>query len=435
MLNQRSRERAQRFWRGSFASILRGNLGIASLGLIAGLLLARTLAPEGRGLLAIALVWPAIAVTFVGLPGTQAVAFLAAQHPERRGDVIREALAQTIVTSGVILVLGIGGSVLIAKDDPDFLAALVIAFASTPFLLYAGVGQGVLNATNLKRWSRQRLIQPGVNAVAILAVAASGHLTLLTAALVFLASQVAAATRVWWRVLRRYRATSDSGDPSLRRQILRYGLASNLAGSAKITNARLDLATIGLFVSASQVGLYAVATSLAGYLVPLATAAAPWVFPRLARSAPTMESWLEARRAIRTSALLATAGAVVLAGLAPLLLGRVLGSEWLSALVPLWILLAAAVVQSVRHTLFSIASAYNRPGLTAQSEGIAAVVTLALLWPLVHLLGISGAALVSLIAYTTSTVLLYRGARQIARTGVPASSSEVARLPVPDPGA
>ena len=95
--------------------------------------------------------------------------------------------------------------------------------------------------------------------------------------------------------------------------------------------------------------------------------------------------------------------------LAPLLLGRVLGPEWLAALVPLWILLVGAVVQAVRQTLISIASAYNRPGLTAQSEGVAAIVTVGALWPMVHFFGINGAAIVSVVAYSTSALLLLSG--------------------------
>ena len=79
----------------------------------------------------------------------------------------------------------------------------------------------------------------------------------------------------------------------------------------------------------------------------------------------------------------------------------------------LWILLVGSVVQAARQTLISVASAFNRPGLTAQSEGVAAVVTVGALWPMVHLLGINGAAIVTLLAYVTSTALLYGG---IART-------------------
>lgn len=406
--------RGRRLWRGDLASILRGNVGLTVLGLAAGLLMARVLEPEGRGLLAIALVWPGIAVTLLGLPGNQAVAFFAARHPERHGAVVRVALEMTVVSSVVIIALGVAGSYLV-QDQAVLFAALIIAFTGTPFMLVTGIGRGLLKVTDLKRWSRQRLIQPGFYTASVLVVALTGRLTVITGALIFSASHLVSAIWVWRAVLK---ATGVQRGPDLaflRRGTFVYGLKSSVAGSAQITNARLDVAVIGLVVPASQVGLYAVAASLAGYIVPLATAAAPWVFPRLARSAPTSRSWSTARRAIRLSAAMAMGGALILGGLAPLVLGRVLGQEWLAALVPLWILLGGAVVQAVRQTLISIASAYNRPGLTAQSEGVAAVLTVSALWPMVHFFGINGAAMVSVVAYTISALLLYRAVTRTVR--------------------
>lgn len=394
------------------------------LGLIAGLVLAKALAPDGRGLLAIATVWPGIAVTLLGLPGNQAVAFFAARRPGSRSQVVWVACEQTAATGVLILVIGLGGGWVLLHDNSQLLLAMLVAFLGTPFLLITGIGRGLLKVTDLRSWSRQRLAQPSFYAVVVLVAAASGHLTLLAGAAIFTLSQVAGAASVWWLALRATPPRREPAASGLRWSMLSYGLKSNVAGSAQVTNARLDVAVIGLVVPASQVGFYAVATSLSGYLVPLATAAAPWVFPRLARVTPTAASWVEARRAIRLSAVLAGLGAALMALLAPLLLGRVLGPEWVPALVPLWILLVAAVVQSVRQTLISIAGAFNRPGLTAQSEGVAAAVTLSGLWPMVHFFGINGAATVSLVAYSVSSILLGRAIARTARAGEP-----IARAP------
>lgn len=274
----------RRLWRGNLASILRGNIGIAILGLAAGLVLARVLEPDGRGLLAIALVWPGIAVVLFGLPGNSAVSFFAARNPDRCGEVVRISLWMSMLSSAVIVLLGVAGS-LFVRDERELFAALLIGFASTPFMLVTGVGRGLLKAQthDLKRWSRLRLVQPAVFIVGVLLLAVTGHLTVITGALAFCFSQVVAACWVWWAFLGRT-ATQRGGTAigGLRRGIFFYGLKSNVAGSAQVTNARLDVAVIGVAVSASQVGMYAVATGLAQYVVPLATAAAPWVFPRLA---------------------------------------------------------------------------------------------------------------------------------------------------------
>ena len=191
--------RGGRLWRGNLASILRGNVGIAFLGLAAGLILARELDPDGRGLLAIALVWPAIGVTLLGLPGNQAVAFFAARFVDARGEVVRVALKMSMLSSGAIIIVGAAGSLLV-RDQHELLAALLIAFASTPFMLVTGVGRGLLKAQvrDLKRWSRQRLVQPGANIGLVLLLAGTGHLSIVSAALAFAASQVISACWVWF---------------------------------------------------------------------------------------------------------------------------------------------------------------------------------------------------------------------------------------------
>ena len=88
----------------------------------------------------------------------------------------------------------------------------------------------------------------------------------------------------------------------------------------------------------------------------------------------------------------------------------------------MWILLAGAVLQSIRFTLVSVASGFNRPELSAHSEGIAALVTVVLLWPMVQVFGLLGAAGVSVLAYGAGTLLLHRGInRAVGNSTVPTS--------------
>ncbi len=362
------------------------------LGLIAGLILAKVLAPEGRGLLAIALAWPGIALAFLGLGLRNVAAFFAARHPDRHGEVLRACLQLALLCTTVIYVVGFAGSWLFARDNPDLFKALLIGFLATPFALLSGIRRGMLNSINLKLWSRVRLIQPAVYAGTVVLVALSGHLTVVAGAVAYFASLFVSAGCCWWIARTPVARRTGRSFGELRRAMLAYGFKSSLALSAQVTNVRLDVALLGIFLPASQVGLYAVASSLTQYIVPLSTAAAPWVFPRIARRAPTAKSWREAQRAVRLTICLAGAVAVLMGLLAPVILGRVLGPEWLDALVPLWILLVGAVMQSVRFTLVSIASAYNRPELSAYSEVLAAAVTVVALWPMVELFGVTGAA-------------------------------------------
>ena len=413
------RERLRRLWRGNLAAILRGNLMNSLLGLIAGLVLAKFLAPEGRGLLAIALAWPSIALAFLGLGLRNAAAYFAARYPDQRGEVLRASLQLALVSTVVIYALGFSASWWLVGDRPEIFQALLIGFLATPFALITGVGRGMINSLDLKLWSRVRLIQPAVYAVTIVVVAFAGSLTVVLGAVAYALSLAVSMVSVWWVIPSRdgFRASESFG--GLRKALLWYGFRSSLASSAQVTNVRLDIALLGILVPATDVGLYAVASSLTQYIVPLSTAAAPWVFPRIAKADPSARSWADAQRAVRITVMIAGALALLLALAAPLLLGRFLGDQWTPALVPLWILLLGAVMQSVRFTQVSIASAFNRPELSAHSEGLAALVTVVLLWPMVQLLGVNGAAIVSVLAYSTGALLLRRGVRRAVSDVVP----------------
>ena len=365
---------------------------------------------------------PALRLRFLGLGLSNVAAFFAARYPQRHGEVLRATLGLALLCTVFIYSLGLIGSWVFARHNAELLAALSIAFLATPFALVTGIGRGMVNSIDLRLWSRLRLIQPVVYLAIVGTVAAFGALSVAAGAWAYFGSLLASTICVYWIIPSREGFATSAGYGVLRREMIRYGFKSSMARTAQVANVRFDIALLGVMLPASQVGLYAVASSLTQYVVPLSTAAAPWVFPRLARLGPSQKSMEQARRAVRITALLAIALALMLAGSAPFVLGNVLGPEWSEAVVPMWILLAGAVLQSIRFTLVSVASGFNRPELSAHSEGIAALVTVVLLWPMVQVFGLLGAAGVSVLAYGAGTLLLHRGInRAVGNSTVPTS--------------
>lgn len=396
--------RVRRLARSSFATVFAGNVATSALGLVTGLVLAKLLSPTGRGELAIALVWPALGLNFLGLGVRNSTAYFAARYPDRRPEVLRVAVRHAVISTAVIVGLGVVGA-FVFVDGSRLRVAMIVAFAGTPFALVTGIARGVLQSVNLRHWSSVRLVQPLTYVVVIVAMALLDRLTVVTGAVAYLASLIGACIAAWVITPTEIGRPAPGCEP-LDRPMLGYGLRSTFAQSTQTVNVRLDIAVLGLLLPASDVGIYAVAASLSQYVVPLSTATAPWVFPQIARRTDGVANRASARRAVRVAAGIAVAFAAAGAVIGPVALIRFLGEEWRDSLVPLWILLGGAVFQSIRFVSVSIANALEHPEWTAKSELLAAVSTMVLLWPLVHFFGIIGAAVTTVIAYTISAVYL-----------------------------
>jgi len=396
-----------RTYRGrlDFLSVFLGNILASASGLIVGLLLAKGLEPEGRGLLAIALTWSGLALNFLGFGLRNASAYFTASDATNRGAWYSSALVLSASSTGLIYIVGFS-FIFLTVVDLALRDALVIAFLATPFAQLAGISRGALQSIDLVKWSVVKFVQPMAYFMAVMSLYTTDSLTVRCAAGAYFASLVLAAIVAWLAVRSTHTFRREGCTFARLRSVFGYGMRSTLTSSAQVVNVRLDVAVLGIMLSHQEVGIYAVAASLALYVVPLSTAAAPWVFPRIAREKNLGDSQSEARRALLVSAGMAIGFAGIAAVLGPIAIDWILGEEWLPSIVPMWILLVAAVFQAIRFVQVSIANALNRPELGGYAEISAAIVTLIALWPAVTFFGINGAAVTTLLAALTSATLL-----------------------------
>ena len=96
-------------WMGTFAT----NALIAVIGLITGIVLARILAPEGRGELAIIMFWPPLIaeLLFFGLPAS------ATFHAARMDVGRRDRLATTLIALALLVSAAIVATVWLATPS------------------------------------------------------------------------------------------------------------------------------------------------------------------------------------------------------------------------------------------------------------------------------------------------------------------------------
>ena len=105
------------------------------------------------------------------------------------------------------------------------------------------------------------------------------------------------------------------------------------------------------------------------------------------------------RMAVLASAGLASAILLPLAGVAHWLVPLVFGTGYRGAVPLLWILTPGAVFLACGQVVGDLLRGRNRPIVVAQAQGLAAVLTMILLFTLLPLMGVAAAAIASTVAY------------------------------------
>ncbi len=403
----RSAEGVER-WRFSRASVrlTLANAAFSAITLISGPILARALGPGGRGDLAAILVplaWtPAVAVL-----GQDIFATREAARGRAVGTLLLSVGALLFAIGLLVALLGIPLSSLLAQDRDVVRTYLLIGFATMPVVLLCMLLIGV--STGLERWRLvivARLVPICVTLVGLVALFVAGSLTVGSAAAVYISVSVGAILLVS-PVLRHRRFRFDA---SVVREGIPFGAKAWAGHVADLANARLDQLLMITLVAPRELGLYVVAANVGSFAWVITGGISP---PLLARiSAGEVEL---APRALRTVLAVLAVLTVVVAGATPWLLDLLFGSDFADAAEPAWILLAAGLPFAGAEILKQTLNGIGRPGLPAIGQAAALLVTVPGLLVLLPMIGIVGAALVSLVAYTVNFVILLIATIKICR--------------------
>jgi O-antigen/teichoic acid export membrane protein len=201
----------------------------------------------------------------------------------------------------------------------------------------------------------------------------------------------------------------------LTRGVPAIGLSLGQAGTL-----RIDRVLIGLFLTASPVGIYSVAATGTELVWLVPTALSQVLFQRLASKSVELRA---ANRARVVSLACGLVTAVAIFAIAPFAIDFLVGPKFAGAVLPLRILLVGAILLSSYQLDAYALAAHGRIGLAASATLVGfAVVFVADLF-LIPVYGIVGAAWASVIAYGAMAVLariLVR--RAYAQTGMSAGA-------------
>lgn len=375
---------------------------IFGLSIVSNVILARTLAPEGRGLYALALVAPSAVTLIANLGVSQALVYYLARKTFTTDRLIGEVLSLSLILGGVatialLVVVAVTGRYILPGVPINL---IVVASASIPlglFFYYAlSFEQG------LERFVGFNAIYL-VNAVALVVLfipllAQRGNVALAVTA--WTLSWVP-TTAVGLFVLSRSGHLNLHLDLGVARSLFRFGIVGYLSFLTSYFNLRLSTFLVNIFTSAAQVGFYAVAVSLAETIWYISTAAATVLAPRVAGaegSAPEITTARVSRVVLWTSA----AAAALLGLAAPIVVRILFGSAFGPSVIAVWLLLPGIVTLSQARVLSSYLLGKNRLRIDLYASLAGLVVTIVLDLLLIPRYGFAGAAIASSIAYTTT---------------------------------
>ncbi len=376
---------------------------IQALNVVTGVLLARVLGPHGRGELAAVVLWPSVLAAVGSLGMQDATTYHAARGFWPLSTLVGSTLAITAAQAGLLLVAGAALlPFVLSHYDASARRTAYLYLAFIPINLFTLALMAVLNGRQRFHWFQSlRLLVIAGSAAVLVVLAAAGTLTIQSAAIAYLAANLSiglvAGVLVWRLGVARPRASTGPA-----RQLLRFGFQSHLGATSSLLNERLDQLLISVFLAPVQLGLYVIAVTMSSLAGLVGSSVSMVALPAVARLQSGAAQRAAARRFAQLTLGVSVVVTVPMALFAPVLLQLFFGAAYRDAAEVSRVLLVAAVALSTGRVIGTLLRAVGRPLDAGIGEVVALAATVVGLAALLPMLGIMGAAIASLVAYSVS---------------------------------
>ncbi|MGD8686966.1 MAG: oligosaccharide flippase family protein [Syntrophobacterales bacterium] len=379
-------------------------VGKITLSVATAAIVAHHLGPEGKGMLALALLVPGILGLFLsGGINVANVYFTGSRRldvPTLAANSVGFALVMTILGFGAVICLASAGWLeAVVPGVPVWI--VLLAMLAFPIILLNGFFSSILQGLQLIfTVNLISFIQSILTLSLTLLLVIGWKLGLLGALLASLASW-GLSLIVWCITLRRHGGVlTPRWSYDVLRSTLSFGLRGYIGNVLQFFNYRLDMFILNYFLGPASVGIYAVSVRLAELLWYLPNAVGFVIFPRAAASKPE-EMNVFTPRVFRATLGLTALGALGLAFVGRPVINLVFSSAFVGAFIPMLVLLPGVVLLGGAKVLTNELAGRGYPHYNSLNAGLALILTVVLDLVLIPRYGVVGAALASSAAYTT----------------------------------
>ena len=385
------------------------NLLLAALGMVSGIVAARLLGPGGRGELAAIQTWPTFlaGLAMVGLP--DAAAYYSAREPSNAGRYLGSAMLLAFMFAVPFMLLGyVVVPVMLHAQSASIVRASRWYLLLVPIFILIGIPRYPLQGrSDFVPWNAMR-IAPNLLWIGVLGLA--WYLGRAVPRFVATANLIALillfipfAIIVWRRIPGPF-----TPNPHKWPSMLRFGLPCMMTMAPQVLNARLDQMLMAALLPPRDLGLYVVAVAWSGAVAPLLGAISAMTMPAVASAVDHEQRVRRFAVASRIATTLALMVCVGLTAITPLAIILLFGTAFKASIPAAMVLMPAAAVLGLNAVLEEGLRGLGRPYPVLQAE-LAGLATTAIgLAVMLRPMEIMGAAIASLLGYSTVTgTLLY----------------------------
>lgn len=391
---------------GTFGS----NLILIVVSMLSGMITARWLGPNDRGLLALINALPATIymIVYLGLPQACVYYICKSTNKSSLGDVISNCLIFASLFSFLIILatLIFGKYILITFYKDVKPLYFFLAILCTPFMLLTSYYEGVLRGVekfyilNIRNISLSFFTL--LTTIFILIIFKYGLKGIVIAKFLIALLDTLVILLIITKFVFPIRLKFNL---DLAKKMIKFGIKSHIQNLLIHLHLRIDVYILALFVMPYEIAYYDIAALIAELMLILPQSINQVILPKLT-SLDTNSGILVSTKGSRTTFLI-----TIFESLGIILLGKtfikiIYGTPYIPSYIPLLLLLPGLTIYSINSILISYFTSQNKQEITIVSTFISLILNVILNFLLIPLYKIKGAAIATSISYSFTTAIM-----------------------------
>jgi O-antigen/teichoic acid export membrane protein len=377
---------------------------------------ARLLTPDQNGIIATLLVYPSLFMVLGSMGIRQSTTYFVGKEIFSL-DRIRNAVTQIwLITSVISMVVCFFLFYFLSKNIPDY-TLVFVSISCIPFSLHNTYCSGIfLGKNEIKEFNKINWIPNFITFLATVLLIYFFNLEILGAMLAYLLGHLSIFIAL---ILKRdnLHLKSLSFDAEVIKKMLSLGLVYAIALLIVNLNYKIDVVLLENLSTSYELGIYSKGASIVQYLWQIPLLFSSIIFARSAVSKDGLAFSRKVAQLLRLSLIMVSFVAIVLMLLSKPVILLLFGEAFLDSVPVMQILLPGVVLLTVFKVMNMDLAGKGKPWIAMKSMVVPLLINLGCNFYFIPLYGSKGAALSSLISYSSASLFfLYFYSRE---TGIP----------------
>jgi O-antigen/teichoic acid export membrane protein len=380
-------------------ALLGNRVLVMAISLLSGIVLARCLGPEGRGLIAAVMVYPSLFLSFTEMGVRQSTIYYLGRQIYTDRQVVG-AVSTLILFTGALGMLLVGGWLSVAGNPAFTPLIIVLAVAPIPLTIVLDYSSGVFLGKRLvgqfAKVQRMAEVQRLTLVLMLVWFLGFGVPGALVASL--LASTVVAGVALW--KVSKIGPLRPSFEWVVIRGLLVKGLGYAVAVFVAVLNQRVAVALMERLSSSREIGMYTVALAFAGLIQTMPQTISSAIFSHAANAREPRAFSLKVMRLFRVTVVVSAFVMLGLVFLAPVMVLYMYGAKFAPSGQIVQLLLPGLFFTLAPWVLNMDLTGRGRPNLSLWITTPMLLLNIGLNLYLVPSYGAVGAAVASSVSYS-----------------------------------